>query len=101
MTLTPTIIRYHINSLKSLVLIYFNKNLILIIPNMAEVMIAIMVLILTSAIKSLNFKIVAPKIIGVDNRKENLVTASLETPNNLPVTIVVPDLENPGKIARA
>ena len=71
------------------------------IPNVAAVIIAIMVLIFISSSKSSNFSIVAPNIIGVDNKNENLVTASFDTPSNLPVTIVVPDLENPGKIAIA
>ena len=46
-------------------------------------------------------RMVAPAIIGTDNRKVNLVAALFDNPNNLAVKIVVPLLENPGIIANA
>ena len=44
-------------------------------------------------------KIVAPAIIGTDNKNVNLVAALFDNPSNLAVKIVVPLLENPGIIA--
>ena len=46
-------------------------------------------------------KMVAPAIIGTDNRNVNLVAADLDSPINLAVKIVVPLLEKPGMMARA
>ena len=43
----------------------------------------------------------ANKIAGIPNRKENLAASPLSQPNNRPVEIVMPDLETPGKIAKA
>ena len=47
------------------------------------------------------FKIAAPAMIGTDNKNVNLVAALLDKPINLAAKMVVPLLENPGKIARA
>jgi hypothetical protein len=41
----------------------------------------------------------APKIIGVDNKNENLVAPPLVTLMNNPVVIVIPERETPGIIA--
>jgi hypothetical protein len=46
-------------------------------------------------------KIPAPKIIGVANKNENRVAASLFMPENKPALIVIPDRETPGIIAKA
>ncbi len=43
----------------------------------------------------------APKIIGVDNKNENLAAPSLVNPLSNPVVIVIPDRETPGIIASA
>ena len=43
----------------------------------------------------------APKMIGVDNKNENLTAPSLVTPLNSPVVIVIPERETPGIIASA
>ena len=43
----------------------------------------------------------APKIIGVDNKNENLAAPSLVTPIRSPVVIVIPEREKPGIIASA
>ena len=43
-----------------------------------------------------NFTMAAPKIIGVDNKNENLAAPSLVIPSNNPVVIVIPERETPG-----
>ena len=43
----------------------------------------------------------APKIIGVDNKNENLAAPCLVSPFNSPVVIVIPERETPGTIAKA
>jgi len=43
----------------------------------------------------------APKIIGVDNKKENRADASLVNPVSNPVVMVTPERETPGIIAIA
>ena len=86
---------------KSFFLIYLSKNLILKIPTIAEVMIPTKTEILIPINKSFTFNIAAPNIIGVDNKKVNFAAASLDTPINLAVKIVVPLLEKPGIIANA
>ena len=43
----------------------------------------------------------APKIMGVDNKNENLAAPSLVIPPNNPVVIVIPERETPGMIASA
>ena len=43
----------------------------------------------------------APKIIGIDKRKENLTAASLFNLLAKPAKIVIPDLEVPGMMAMA
>ena len=51
-----------------------------------------------------SFKILdndAPKIIGIDKRKENLTAASLFNLLVKPAKMVIPDLEVPGIIATA
>ncbi len=45
--------------------------------------------------------IAAPKMIGVDNKNENLAAPSLVTPINNPAVIVIPERETPGIIASA
>ncbi len=46
-----------------------------------------------------SFTTAAPKMIGVDNKNENLAAPSLVTPINNPVVIVIPERETPGTIA--
>lgn len=46
-------------------------------------------------------KMVAPAIMGTDNKKVNLVAALFDRPNNLADKIVVPLRENPGIMAKA
>ena len=41
----------------------------------------------------------APKIIGVDNKKENLAALDLVSPSKSPAVMVMPDRETPGIIA--
>ncbi len=43
----------------------------------------------------------APKMIGVDNKNENLAAPSLFSPIRSPVVIVMPERETPGIIASA
>ena len=84
---------------KSCFLIYESKNLIDSNPTINDTT--------TPTITStLNvnlgiFKIAAPAMIGTDNKNVNLVAALLDKPINLAAKMVVPLLENPGKIARA
>ena len=51
--------------------------------------------------KSLNFSTVAAKTIGVDNKNEYFVAASLVTPMALAVVIVTPERDTPGIKASA
>ena len=50
------------------------------------------------ALLSVNI-VVAPKIAGIDNNKENLAADFLSKPSNLPAVIVIPDRLVPGKKA--
>ena len=50
--------------------------------------------------KSLHLKIVAASTIGADSINEYFAVASLFTPNNLPVVIVMPDRDTPGMNAK-
>lgn len=43
---------------------------------------------------------VAPKIAGIDSKNENLAASSLLSPTNKAPTIVDPDLEIPGAMAK-
>jgi hypothetical protein len=43
----------------------------------------------------------APKMMGVDNKNENLAAPSLVTPASNPVVMVMPERETPGIIASA
>jgi hypothetical protein len=47
----------------------------------------------------LNSNRVAPRIAGIDSRKENLPESSLSRPQKSPVEIVAPDREIPGIMA--
>ncbi|MCL5019521.1 MAG: hypothetical protein M1426_03445 [Patescibacteria group bacterium] len=49
--------------------------------------------------KSLNLKITAPKIAGIESKNENLKAFILSIPSISPVEIVAPLLEMPGIIA--
>jgi len=46
-----------------------------------------------------SFTTAAPKIMGVDNKNENLAAPCRVTPINNPVVIVIPERETPGIIA--
>jgi len=52
-------------------------------------------------ITSGSFTIAAPKMMGVDNKNENLAAPSLVVPVSSPVVIVMPERETPGMIASA
>ena len=49
----------------------------------------------------MNSTIAARKIAGIPKRKENLAASPLSQPDIKAVEIVTPDLETPGKIAKA
>ena len=48
-----------------------------------------------------NSTIAAKEMAGIPKRKENLAASSLSQPDTRAVEIVIPDLEIPGKIAKA
>ena len=58
---------------------------------------------LPNKIKScfINCKINAPKITGIESKKENLKASSFFNPAKIDEAIVLPDLDIPGKIAKA
>ena len=49
----------------------------------------------------INSTIAAIEMAGMPNRKENLAASALPQPDIRAVEIVMPDLETPGKIAKA
>ena len=49
----------------------------------------------------INSTIAARKIAGMPKRKENFAASALSQPDTKAVEIVIPDLETPGKIAKA
>ena len=51
--------------------------------------------------EEINSTIAAIEIAGTPKRKENFAASSLSQPNTKAVEIVIPDLETPGKIAKA
>ena len=51
--------------------------------------------------EEMNSTIAAKEIAGIPNRKENFAASPLSQPDINAVEIVTPDLENPGKIAKA
>jgi len=90
----PTIILYIAKTLKLPFFKYSNKNFMTIIPTIKLAKMPTKNGILNSKVG--NFKTVAANTIGVDNIKEYFATDSLSIPINLPVVIVIPDLETPG-----
>ncbi len=54
-----------------------------------------------SGIGSIAVKIPAPQIAGIANKNENLAASLDEIPNIIPIVIVIPEREIPGKIAKA
>ena len=74
------------------------------IPVMQETIMPTMKLVVISsgldATKG-SFTRAAPKMIGVDSRKENRAAPSRVSPRTSPVEMVIPDRETPGMIARA
>lgn len=48
----------------------------------------------------INFKVVAPSIVGIAKKKENSVAATLLNPKNIAPIIVAAEREVPGIIAR-
>ena len=50
----------------------------------------------SSILVSDKFKILAPKIVGIEIKKENFAASTLEYPKYLAAEIVTPDLEDPG-----
>ena len=55
----------------------------------------------TSLKEEINSTIAAREIAGKPKRKENLAASALPQPDTRAVEIVTPDLETPGKIAKA
>jgi len=51
--------------------------------------------------EEINSTIAAREIAGIPKRKENLAASPLSQPDISAVEIVTPDLETPGKIAKA
>ena len=51
--------------------------------------------------EEINSTIAAREIAGIPNKKENLAASVLSQPDTRAVEIVTPDLETPGKIAKA
>ena len=51
--------------------------------------------------EEINSTIAAIEMAGIPKRKENLAASSLSQPDTRAVEIVIPDLEMPGKIAKA
>ena len=49
----------------------------------------------------MNSKIAAKEIAGIPSRKENLAASLLSQPETRAVESVTPDLDTPGKIAKA
>ena len=49
----------------------------------------------------MNSTIAAREIAGIPKRKENLAASPLSQPDTKAVEIVMPDLETPGKMAKA
>ena len=49
----------------------------------------------------MNSIIAAMEIAGIPKRKENFAASTLSQPDTKAVEIVMPDLETPGKIAKA
>ena len=54
-----------------------------------------------SGIGSIAVKIPAPQITGIASKNENLAASLDEIPNIIPIVIVIPEREIPGKIAKA
>ncbi len=54
-----------------------------------------------SEIRPGSLTMAAPKMMGVDSKKENLAAPSLVSPISSPVVIVMPERETPGIIAKA
>ena len=54
-----------------------------------------------SSKEKINSTIAAIEIAGIPKRKENFAASPLSQPDNRAVEIVTPDLETPGKIAKA
>ena len=51
--------------------------------------------------EEINSTIAAKEMAGIPKRKENFAASPLSQPQTRPVEIVIPDLETPGKIAKA
>ena len=56
---------------------------------------------LNSLIAETNSTIAAREMAGIPKRKENLAASPLPHPDSRAVEIVIPDLETPGKMAKA
>jgi hypothetical protein len=104
MARAPAINLYQTKGKKSLVRTYRSRKPILAIPVTKETSIPIIkFMVITEASEATcgNLARAAPKIMGVDNKKENLADFSLVNPINNPVVMVIPERETPGIIARA
>ena len=102
---TPNTMRYIINILKPWEEKYLNKKLI---ANNEDKKVVIrqtiswdILIELNSFKEEINSTIAAREIAGIPKRKENLAASPLSQPEMRAVEIVTPDLETPGKTAKA
>ena len=102
---TPNTILYIINNLNPFEEKYFNKKSI---ANNEERKVVTTPIIRGKKIneenslkEEINSTIAAIEIAGMPKRKENLAASPLSQPDINAVEIVTPDLETPGKIAKA
>ena len=101
----PNITLYIINNFKPFEEKYFNKKSI---ANKEDKNVVVRPTIRgkrlneeTSLKEDINSTIAARDIAGMPKRKENFAASSLSQPDKRAVEIVIPDLETPGKIAKA
>ncbi len=101
----PNTIRQIINNLKPFEEKYFSKKSI---ANNEDKNVVVRPTIsgkklneLNSLKEEMNSTIAAREMAGMPKRKENLAASPLSQPDTRAVEIVTPDLETPGKIAKA
>ena len=103
-TKTPRINLYQTKGKKSFVSTYRSKNAILTMPVIQDTdMPTIKSIVMTEGFEIIwgSLSTAAPKIIGVDSKKENRAAPSRVSPIINPVVMVIPERETPGITARA
>ena len=102
---TPNTTRQIMNNFKPLDERYFNKKSI---ANNEDMKVVVRATIsgkklndLNSLKEEKNSTTAAKKMAGMPKRKENLAASPLSHPDTRAVEIVIPDLETPGKMAKA